>query len=108
MVKFYYLFYHTIPFIYILYITLFTHLSCYYNISSLFSVIYKKLQYLSDETQLNFMTEEYNNICKKNNEISNLLKQKYDKDNEKYLCLYNKSIYLLIDEHSFENWFNLT
>ena len=102
--------YQRISFIYILYITSINYLSCNEDINATFSKIYKKIHYLSDNKELNFMTtnNDYNNICVKNNEISNLLKKNYSSNDEKYLCLYDKSIYVLINENLFEQWFNLT
>ena len=69
--------YQRISFIYILYITSINYLSCNEDINATFSKIYKKIHYLSDNKELNFMTtnNDYNNICVKNNEISNLLKK---------------------------------
>ena len=99
--------YQRISFIYILYITSINYLSCNEDINASFSIIYKKIHYLSDNKELNFITHDSNNICVKNNGISNLLKQNYSSNDEKYLCLYNRAIYILINKNLFEQWFNL-
>ena len=61
------------------YIYLFGHLVF---ADGLYSTIYKKIKYLSDKTNLNFMRDNsFNDICVRFDEISNLLKEIYGGDN---------------------------
>ena len=89
-----------------LYIYLFCHLV---STDGLYSTIYKNITYLSDKTNLNFMRNNiFNDICVRFDEISNLLKEKYHSNDERYFCLFDKKMGVLNKEDgNFKEWFNL-
>ena len=90
-----------------LYIYLFGHLVFADELNK--TIIYKRIKYLSDKTNLNIMRyNSFNDICVRFDEISNLLKEIYGGDNERYFCLFGKSMGVLINESGyFKEWFNL-
>ena len=71
--------------------------------------IYNSIKYLSDKTNLNIMRNNiFNDICVRFDEISNLLKEQYGGYNERYICLFDKSMGVLINENGdYKEWFNL-
>ena len=75
------------------------------NLQKIFSDIYQKMKYLPEVENIRF---DRNQICTHNSIISDLIKNYYKDNEEKYFCLANNSLYILINSTYSEILFNLS
>ena len=92
----------------ILSLFLFKFISCHDDIDALLKTIYKKMKDLPYENKLYYRKNHGSCLHVLNDEIINSLNNYYLDNKTKYICLIKNRFYILINESSYENIFNLS